>query len=71
MVAEYQELCYQISIVLVKENLEVVEREEDSSGTADRWSGRAVFRGSAEESIAGQFPITRLIGTLTRSPSCA
>jgi hypothetical protein len=34
--AEYHNLCYQISTVLVKENLEVIEGEEDRTGTADR-----------------------------------
>jgi hypothetical protein len=36
LVAEYHDLCYQISTVLVKENLEVIEGEEDSAGTVDR-----------------------------------
>jgi hypothetical protein len=36
MAAAYHNLCYQISTVLVKENLEVIEEEQDSSGTADR-----------------------------------
>jgi hypothetical protein len=33
MDAEYQDSCYQISTVLVKENLEVIEGQEDSTGT--------------------------------------
>jgi hypothetical protein len=34
--AEYHNSCYQISTVFVKENVEVIEGEEDSSGTAGR-----------------------------------
>jgi hypothetical protein len=35
LTAEYHNPCYQISTVLVKDNLEVIEGEEDSSGTGD------------------------------------
>ena len=36
LAAEYHNLYYQISTVLVKGNLEVIDREEDSTGTVDR-----------------------------------
>jgi hypothetical protein len=37
MAAEYHNSCYQISTVHVKENLEVIEGEEDSTGTRRSW----------------------------------
>jgi hypothetical protein len=33
--AEYHNACYQVSTVVVKENLEAIEGAEDSSGTPD------------------------------------
>jgi hypothetical protein len=35
MVAELQTECYQISTVPVKENLEMIDGEEDSTGTPE------------------------------------
>jgi hypothetical protein len=35
MVAEFQKICYHMITVPVKEKLEVIDGEEDSTGTAE------------------------------------